>query len=948
MKLTVLFLFAVVAITVASRQRSLDNDRSSSSYLKNAQPFTSGHIYRFRYDSQIASGLSSIDSVTGTQQSTHRISAMVNFNFENDHTASLRLEDIRIGSLNGERSDLRRVQSMQLFDEHQINSQKLEELQMPCSFKLNNGIVERVYFDGKDAVWSKNVKRAILNLIQLNIKERQDNLQNELETQDRESMSNMFSVKEITLEGNCEVTYSINKVSNVDEDRQVFNVTKAINFKKCSEIPTMYYGPRLVESFSMSERRQSEDQQQRNDHSTIRQSEEQQLDRSTVLRYQLIGTAEKYAIANVELLSQYVYKTLSDEQAQAMQTVVASRLTIDSIEKRTSESRVEHVSSKEESLLYSVEWDLLEKRFYQYGDEEYTRENSPFAYVQSKVTIIKSMIQKIVESTNDKTHGIETEATLKLQHAVELMRMCSMQEIDQIYREVVESKEHELNIFMDICAIAGTHNTIKFLIEKIVKEDITSTKAVVILRQLSSPFAVSEKQVDNVLRLCRHNVAEKSGPLRQACWLTAGSMIGELCKGSVRDNEMCSRHTEEKYQKILWTRYEEAENVYEKTIALKAIGNAANEFAIFKLEKLIADRRVPSILRIHAIDALRRLRNEMPRKIQRLLLPIFKNTLEVPEVRMTAFSMLMNTIPEKNILDQITYTLHSERSKHVKSFVLSLFKAYSASTVPEERELALHLRSALTMAKIDLDMACRYHRIPIYSGEQQEGLFLNLISLFSTTDSLPKHLSVSLDSLLNGLFEKDAISFSLTQNNVEELYHRFMENLYGKTDRRSSIRASRSAARNGEEELDSIFDDLKIKTREVFDKSPFGLINLRVRDVDVIVLPLGEEYMPTAIKAILNGQKLTSKNFPTSLLEGKPMRLTYAFSLNERSMKIATSSGMPLRLLHSLPIIASMSGDLKIQMSSETLKVNMKVQPLLSGVHTQKNGNLVPYCKYWC
>uniref|UniRef100_A0AC35EXW5 Vitellogenin domain-containing protein n=1 Tax=Panagrolaimus sp. PS1159 TaxID=55785 RepID=A0AC35EXW5_9BILA len=211
----------------------------------------------------------------------------------------------------------------------------------------------------------------------------------------------------------------------------------------------------------------------------------------------------------------------------------------------------------------------------------------------------------------------------------------------------------------------------------------------------------------------------------------------------------------------------------EKILALKAIGNAANDLSVINLENVIRDPRHSSIIRIHAIDALRRLRNEMPRKIQRILLPIFKNTMEIPEVRMTAFSMLMATFPEKVILDQITYTLHSERSNHVKSFVVRVYNALSTSVIPEERETAPHLRTALTLANVDLDMSCQYQRIPLYSGESQEGVFLNLASIFSTTDGIPKHLSASLDSLFNGLSEKDTISISLSQQNLEDLYHRF-------------------------------------------------------------------------------------------------------------------------------------------------------------------------------
>lgn len=81
MKLTAILLFALVAtVAAANRQRSSSNWEKE--YLRTAKPFTSGHVYRFRYDSQISSGLGSMDTVTDQQKSTHRLSAMVNVHFE--------------------------------------------------------------------------------------------------------------------------------------------------------------------------------------------------------------------------------------------------------------------------------------------------------------------------------------------------------------------------------------------------------------------------------------------------------------------------------------------------------------------------------------------------------------------------------------------------------------------------------------------------------------------------------------------------------------------------------------------------------------------------------------------------------------------------------------------------------------------------------------------------
>uniref|UniRef100_A0AC34G881 Vitellogenin domain-containing protein n=1 Tax=Panagrolaimus sp. ES5 TaxID=591445 RepID=A0AC34G881_9BILA len=229
MKLTAFLLFAFVATVSAHRERY----SSEKDYLRLAKPFTSGNVYRFRYDSQISSGLGSMDaSVTGEQKSTHRFSAMVNVNFETDRSATLHLEDIRIASLNGELPELRRVQSLQLFEEETIESQKLEQLQMSCTFEYSEGVIERVYYNAKDDVWSKNIKRAILNLVQLNLKERDNNQENMQIDSSELSLSKMFTVNETTVEGKCEVVYSVSKVANNNvEDRQVYNVTKAIDFK---------------------------------------------------------------------------------------------------------------------------------------------------------------------------------------------------------------------------------------------------------------------------------------------------------------------------------------------------------------------------------------------------------------------------------------------------------------------------------------------------------------------------------------------------------------------------------------------------------------------------------------------------------------------------------------------------------------------------------------------
>ena len=136
--------------------------------------------------------------ITDSQKSVHRLSTVVNVHFETDRSASLQLDDIRVASLNGELREIRRVQPMQLFNEEKIDSTKLEQLRLPCKFELVDGLIERISFDVKDDTWSKNIKRAVLNLLQVNMKQ-----PNTLEMSDPQGMAlngNVFNTEEVSVQ----------------------------------------------------------------------------------------------------------------------------------------------------------------------------------------------------------------------------------------------------------------------------------------------------------------------------------------------------------------------------------------------------------------------------------------------------------------------------------------------------------------------------------------------------------------------------------------------------------------------------------------------------------------------------------------------------------------------------------------------------------------------------
>jgi HEAT repeat protein len=125
-------------------------------------------------------------------------------------------------------------------------------------------------------------------------------------------------------------------------------------------------------------------------------------------------------------------------------------------------------------------------------------------------------------------------------------------------------------------------------------------------------------------------------------------------------------------------------DLYETVIAIKAIGNSGLEGAIEDLKDIINDQKESPIARINAIEAFRRM---TPKKVHRALLPIFQDQEDRSDVRMTAFSVIMdsNRVPPKQIIDQIAYTMSHESSEQVKSFVFSKLRALSQSPIYEDK-----------------------------------------------------------------------------------------------------------------------------------------------------------------------------------------------------------------------------------------------------------------------
>jgi len=1030
---------------IAHRVRNTQDSASQEEYSDDSQGISAfkdllkpDNEYCFEYNAQISSGYAPRIS---PQQAMSRLRSKVCLGINQQNVGTFRMQNIWAGQSNdaygssydAEYARYSVMQPLKSFKKAEDEEALKQKLQLPVEFSYNDGLVTNIQFHQDDEPWSKNIKKAVLNLIQLNASPSDTNLRNpaqpdeaepQQDEEDRQSQQGQatqpkqnraFTTMEANVEGICQTSYTVTPVeSKRDSSRNTINITKSIDFERCEALADVAYGfqaePRSAKINQDQSSGPSQDQSQTS--RTGAAIPKEKLDRSTIIRYVLSKNAQKmrqqtgntYGIKRVELASKYVVKSSQAESSQAMQTVAIAELNFLQCRDASQESaNIDASQSRAESLLYNSDVESGEKEFFMKGDQtevdvfRFSKKDGQ-SEIQKATRHLQNLVKIFVEE-NKKHGGIDSEQSAgSLEGLVKAMRRCSVDELRQVESKVQEKLQNQANtneevtnkqkqqiatdLFADALTIAATRNTIALMAEKIENSDtgdqqngkaISEVKAVQLLTVLGRGAglpAPSDAQVDSILSLCKSGKIQKSeSGLKQACWLTFGTMVGELTlqshkaksqgitKTPMKETEICPETKIDQYKNELIEQLEAAETMYDKILALKCLGNAGLISAIPALRKVFTDKSEAPVVRINAIDALRRLKFRLPAEaIQSQILHLYANTEEDSEVRMKALGMIMRSRPTKAIIDQIAMVMANEKSMEVQSMAYSHIKAISESPLPEDKKCVDHLKNALKLAQVDQDQMDHKHalgssqrrRYAAYNHQQQEGVFVDWTQVFSESDAseLPSHINFGLDTFFNGQFNPNSAKLSICQKDIEKI----AKQMSGKSqyDVEDSVEDNAEQDKDDEpgffskalESLKGLFGKANIKGRQKNQKSkktgPYVIATFRLNNVDLAMAPLiGKDKAGTASQIARKAkQALASlvQRFSAGS-EKVHMHLNAAVVVNSRMSSVPTSVGVGLRWEQSMYVLGQIKASGKVQSEG---KMDIKLHPNFNWVQTQQ------------
>lgn len=757
--------------------------------------FKPGDEYIYHYKGQVLSGIPK----SSKQYAGLLIDSIVKLQFQQDKGVVLKMENIKLFKINNKittlpseplpESELTRLTGEQ-------SSVITEHLVKPLKFRYEEGEIRELEKETSDRYWSVNIKKGILSLLQVTLKEKTsfsdstsynpDPVMSRFKSSSYRGSygsqnsylkpiskpNSVYKVMETDVMGSCETKYTlISDKTHISPGSSKMHVTAVKNFEKCATKP--FYIEGLFQG-------------------VYRYSEEKDLIQRTVhTDYIITGDRTNFLIKEAKLRGKYLF-LVNGLEGGDLSTHIYQHLTLKSTEPIRSPIRLISPKFDVRGLLMiipksnlipekkgneevmSKPYSSLQQRRSRYNSKEYLMENEVEEEERFEgqtgelIPVMEHKLNELVQCLyHEHPTTLEKKCTDYLYELSRLMREANKSELKSIILRYIRGESSSVEyrkseILLDILPTLPQPEAAKVLIELIREKMIHELRASASIKAMSLVIKPTPSVIKSVLELFKELPKERSSTLssktllRQSLLLGCGTLTHRLINVMRSHNKPVPELISfiDTISSELKRMLEEPNSETEKILILKSLGNMGASETIPLLKSIVEDSRHSVILRINAVFALRRLCKQSSQQVIPILMSVYMDVKEERELRQAAFVVIINSNPSFTTLQMIAHRLRHEPSNQLRTLVYSSLINLATFTSHEPEHKTLTKNARLVIKTIPPVHVGPHDSMSVFLNKFSEDLdlggALNIIKIKSKMSGLPESIIANLQGTLFG------------------------------------------------------------------------------------------------------------------------------------------------------------------------------------------------------
>ncbi|XP_065069314.1 vitellogenin-1-like [Rhopilema esculentum] len=571
-------------------------------------------------------------------------------------------------------------------------------LMKPIKFGYTNGLVQQVFAPEDDPSWSVNIKKGILNMLSVDV-----------QGKDQETgLKDFFNKEEATILGICQTSYS-HKYFEVVDARQVrrrigMNFTKTIDFENCTGLNYDIYN-KVVQG-------RNPDQ------------DSNPLKTTATIKYNITGTETQFKIEGVTAQGVYVLYPFSKQEegipSRSLQTLVLLK---------------EGVSHFESEYPHHFAWNQRGKLMMEMPSFHKPEVIPPLSQSErkDKATYICNAIKRfsslIPKGKPVQSVILQPEISTIFMQVVNNLRMCDLTTLSGVWAKCADQDSRKWHVYaLSLCHTETCMESMRSKVESVKEEDILTY-----LQGISFIGQPTRSIVNRMEKLCSIPKIANNLQLLQACWISSSNIAQGYCKVNPICTSWIENAIRDALQKISKPEcYQNIENCQPiKGLTVHTVVSIAENHGrpsyLAALESIIFHPEVPTSVKMHAINCLRPIIRQSPRRVQIVLLRLFRDFKYDSQMRTLALSVIMEN-PHPHLIQLCARQIYVEPSLNIRKFAHELFTQCSESVIKYNRTIRHTCKSVLKLyTKLYLPSPMAQYR-SLHMNGQLQNQRLNLAS----------------------------------------------------------------------------------------------------------------------------------------------------------------------------------------------------------------------------